>query len=77
MPSKPKAHWTITLAPEADFARAASALQEAGLQPTEVLEDIHVISGSAPAKALAKLRGVAGVTDVSPTLGFELGPETV
>lgn len=77
MPTKPKAHWTITLAPDVDFSHAAAALRDAGLQPTEELEDIRVISGSAPTKALAKLRGVAGVTDVSPTLGFQLGPESV
>ena len=68
------AHWTITLRPGADMAQAARALHASGLVVTDQLDTIGVINGAAPQRLLARLRQVAGVADVSPLLGFDIGP---
>lgn len=67
--------WTVTVEPGAALPAVTEALREAGMQITDVLEEIGVVNGHAPAKSLEKLRHIAGVADVAPTLEFQLGPE--
>lgn len=67
--------WTVTCQPGAALPPITKALRAAGMSITEVLDEIGVVTGHAPATALDKLRRVPGVADVSPTLGFQLEPE--
>lgn len=66
--------WTITCSPGAPVRRVASALRKAGLEVTDTMEAIGVISGHAPASLKPALEAVPGVADVAPTLGFQLDP---
>ena len=72
---KPDPLWTVTCEPGAALPAVTAALRKAGLKVTDVLGEIGVVNGHAPARLLAKLQAVPGVADVAPTLGFELGPE--
>lgn len=66
--------WTITCTPGAPVRRVAGALRKAGLEVTETMDAIGVITGHAPARLKPALQAVPGVADVAPTLGFELDP---
>ncbi len=67
--------WTVTCEPGAALAPITAALRAAGLQVTDVLDAIGVINGHAAETQLPRLRAVAGVADVSPMMGFQLGPD--
>ncbi len=71
----PDPAWTVTCDSGVPLAPITQALRAAGLQVTDVLDVIGVINGHAPADRLAQLRAVPGVVDVSPLLGFQLGPD--
>ena len=73
MPSA-KVDFTVTLKPGSDAAAIAKRLAAAGLDVTDVFEAISVVHGRAPESAQARLAKVTGVTDVTPTLGFDIGP---
>lgn len=66
--------WTVTLAPDRDVAGAVQALKRAGLEVVDVLDVIGVVTGHADAAAVARLRKVDGVTDVSRTPRADVGP---
>jgi len=53
----------------ADFAAVASALKQQGFVLNEILADIGVLTGAAPAGALSKLSAVPGVASVEQQRG--------
>ena len=65
---------TITLEPGSDAAAVAKRLAAAGLEVTDVFDAISVVHGRGPKSSIARLAKIAGVTDVSPTLGIDIGP---
>jgi len=73
MPST-KVDLTVTLKPGSDAAAIAKRLAAAGLEVTDVFEAVSVVHGRAPKSAQARLAKDAGVTDVTPTLPFDVGP---
>ena len=69
-----KIDFTVTLKPGSDAGAIAKRLAAAGLEVTDVFEAISVVHGRAPKSAQARLAKVSGVTDVTPTLGINIGP---
>jgi len=67
--------WAMTCQPGAALAPITKALRAAGMQVTDVLDAIGVVNGHAPENLPPRLQAVPGVTDVAPTMGFQLGPE--
>ena len=65
---------TITLEPGSDASAIAKRLAAAGLEVTDVFDAISVVHGRGQKSSIARLAKIAGVTDVSPTLGFDVGP---
>jgi hypothetical protein len=65
---------TVTLDPARDTAGIAKALAAAGLEVTDVFEAVSVVHGRGTKALIGKLAAVPGVTDVAPTLGFDIGP---
>jgi hypothetical protein len=72
--SSTKVEFTITLKPGGDADAIAKRLAAAGLEVTDVFEAISVVHGRAPKSAQARLEKVSGVTDVTSTLGVDIGP---
>jgi len=66
--------WIITTSSDRSIHEIAKDLADAGLTGSQVLEAIGSITGSAGDKAVAKLRKVRGVVDVSPDFPVDLGP---
>jgi hypothetical protein len=52
----------------------AERLRAAGMEVTEVLPAIGVVTGSAPASRLADLEGIDGVVAVEPARRIDLPP---
>lgn len=66
--------WIITTSGDRSIHEIAKDLADAGLTDSQVLEAVGSITGSAGAKAVAKLRKVRGVVDVSPDFPVDVGP---
>lgn len=66
--------WIITTSDERPISAIALDLTRAGFSVGSVLEEIGSITGTADPQLLAKLRTIAGVIDVAPELGFDIGP---
>ena len=64
----------VTIDQERSLEDVSKDLADAGLVVGQVLEEIGCITGSAPARAVARLRKVRGVTDVSPDTAIDVGP---
>ena len=64
----------ITLSGERPLREVTADLEAAGLKVDQVLAEVGVVTGSAPAAATARLRGVSGVADVSKDHGVDVGP---
>jgi hypothetical protein len=64
----------ITLSGERPAGEVAAELEAAGLTVGQILKEVGVITGSAPASAHARLRKVPGVADVSPDHAVDIGP---
>jgi hypothetical protein len=79
MPSTSEADplWTVTCEFGSPLAPTVKALRDTGFQVTDVLDEIGIVNGHAPAAMVPRLQALKGVADVSPTLGFSLGPEPV
>ena len=73
MPST-KVDVTVTLKPGSDAGAIAKRLAAAGLEVTDVFEAISVVHGRAPKSAQGRLAKVSGVTNVTSTLGVDIGP---
>lgn len=66
--------WVVTLSGERGLAEVRRALGEAGFEAEQVLPEIGILTGRCPAGAVAGLRGIPGVADVSPEHGIDIGP---
>jgi hypothetical protein len=65
--------WIITTSASAErpLREIADDLVKNGLSKAQVLDEIGVITGSAPADAVPRLRRVRGVVDVAPDAPVE------
>ena len=66
--------WTVTISNERPEALVMKELRAASVQTSHVLGEIGVITGHAPAHAVAAMRREEGVADVSPELAVDIGP---
>ncbi len=66
--------WIITTGGDRPMRDIAKDLAVAGLKRGRVLKEVGSITGSAEDKAVAKLRKVRGVIDVSPDAPIDVGP---
>jgi hypothetical protein len=66
--------WIVTTSPDRPIAEIARKLAAAGFAVEAVNEEINSISGTATDQAVAKMRSVPGVADVSPDVPIEIGP---
>jgi len=67
----------ITVSADHRIHEVAGELRVAGLDIDQVLEAIHVVTGSAHPRSVEQLRGVGGVTDVSPDHPVDIGGSPV
>jgi hypothetical protein len=61
-----KTNFVVTTDRRRPIADVAKDLAAAGFEVDQSLDAIGVLTGKSSGKALKKLRGVSGVTDVSP-----------
>ena len=64
----------VTLSGDCDVHEVVRGLKAAGLEIDQALAEIGVVTGSADADQLEKLREVRGVADVSPDHPVDIGP---
>jgi hypothetical protein len=64
----------ITLSGERPAGEVTAELEAAGFTVGQVLSEVGVVTGSAGRGALARLRAVRGVADVSPDHAIDIGP---
>jgi hypothetical protein len=69
-----KQHLVVTVSPGRPIHEVTHDLKAAGFKVNEVLDTIGVVTGSANADHLAKLKAVRGVADVSPDHDVDIGP---
>ena len=74
MPNQAKQSLVITTSGDRPIDEVAGDLKAAGFDVDQVLEQIGSITGSAHPDSLEHLRGVAGVSDVSPDYPNDIGP---
>ena len=72
-PQKNK-NWTVTTSADRPIKDIAKDLEKAGFSVGNVNGEIRSITGAAGEKAVAKVRRVAGVVDVSPDAQIDIGP---
>ena len=66
--------WIVTTDGERPLDDVVRELASAGLAVEQVLDAIGLITGTADGSALAALRAVRGVADVSPDEAIDVGP---
>jgi len=66
--------WVVTTSPEHDFGGVARELASRGLTIEQQMDAIGVVVGSGDDSVAESLRGVKGVTDVSPDTPVDIGP---
>jgi hypothetical protein len=66
--------WIITANAERSLRDIAKDLRAAGLKSVKALDQVGIITGAADDAAVAKLRKVRGVADVSPDAAVDVGP---
>jgi len=64
MAKQPKINVSVSVADSHELGKVASALKTRGFVLKESLDSIRVLTGNAPASAVADLSKVAGVTAV-------------
>jgi hypothetical protein len=74
MARKRKQALVITVSGDRQIHEVARELKAAGFDVNQVLDTIGVVTGSADATSVARLRSVRGVTDVSPDHEVDIGP---
>lgn len=65
--------WVVTTQGRS-FAEVRKDLGDAGFSVDHGLEDIGVFTGDADDETAEKIRGLKGVTDVSPDAPIDIGP---
>jgi hypothetical protein len=66
--------WVVTTSTDRPISEITKDLKEAGFSVGQVLEEINSITGAAAEGAVAKLRSIKGVVDVSPDTPIDIGP---
>jgi hypothetical protein len=66
--------FVITVSGDRRIHDVARDLTTTGFQVDQVLDEIGVVTGSAPPTSIAKLRKVRGVKDVSADHPVDIGP---
>lgn len=66
--------WTVTVAPGIQLDSVASGLERAGLAVDQVLEAIGIIVVRGTDALALQARQIAGVTDVTREVEFDIGP---
>ena len=66
--------WVVTLSNERPVGEVRRALEDAGFEVDQVMDEIGVVTGRCDASAAGKLRGVPGVADVSGEQPIDIGP---
>jgi hypothetical protein len=66
--------WIITTSGERSTKDVAKDLKAKGFAVDQVLDEIGAITGEADDALVAKLRGIDGVSDVSPDAPIDIGP---
>lgn len=70
-----KQRWVVTTSGDRPMSEVKSDLKEKGFEIGDVLDEIGIVTGTCDDDIAEKVRGVAGVTDVSPEPGGEhVGP---
>lgn len=72
MPDRRK--WIVTLSGERPLADLKPELKAAGAKVGEAMDEIGVVSVECAEGAARKLRGIKGVSDVSPDHPIDIGP---
>ncbi len=70
----PKKNWIVTTTADRQIREIAGDLEKAGFTVGAVNDEIQSITGSAEEATVTKLRGIAGVADVSPDAPIDIGP---
>lgn len=65
--------WTVTVAPGTQLDSVANGLERAGLTVDQVLEAIGIIVVRGTEALALQARQIAGVTDVSREVEFDIG----
>jgi uncharacterized protein with ACT and thioredoxin-like domain len=66
--------WIVTTNTSRSLEEVVKDLRAAGLQSVKILETMGVVTGTAAAAAVQKLRKVHGVSDVSADAPVSVGP---
>ena len=66
MPGKKTELWIVTVSDERPIKKVVADLKATGLDVSQVLEEVGIVSGSATPDNVEKLRKIQGVIDVSP-----------
>ena len=66
--------WIVTTSGERSAKEIAKDLKAKGFTVDQVMDEIGTITGAADDAVASKLRGVDGVTDVSPDTPIDIGP---
>jgi hypothetical protein len=66
--------WVVTTSPDRAFGEVARELESAGFAIEQELDAIGVVIGAGDDDLAERLRGVKGVTDVSPDTPIDVGP---
>jgi hypothetical protein len=66
--------WVVTTSGDRPLADVAKDLKKSGIKVAQVLHEMNVITGEGGHDAAAKARKVKGVTDVSASVGVDIGP---
>lgn len=66
--------WVVTTSPEQPFGEVTRELASRGLTIEQEMDAIGVVVGSGDDSVAESLRGVKGVTDVSPDAPVNIGP---
>jgi hypothetical protein len=69
-----KQTWIVTTDGKRDHATLTRELQSAGFSVTQAFSDLPSVIGVADTNAVAKIRKVKGVVDVSPDAPVDVGP---
>jgi hypothetical protein len=69
-----KREWIVTTSSDRPIQDVAKDLAATGFSVGSVLDEAGCITGAASDAVVEKLRGIAGVVDVSPDAPIDLGP---
>lgn len=71
---KKRKNLVVTVSGDHPIHEVAGKLKAAGFKVDQVMDAIGVVTGSAPATSVAKMRKVSGVADVSVDHPVNIGP---